>query len=241
VRQLAAAAGDGSLGFAGSPGQLETSLNSGYLVGPCNSYLEGPTLVFGHCSHPFVWACCSRNRALSDCSLRSQRCSLGCRRRRCSQRKERLCSLLLRAAARDLPTLAAHVTALIRGVLVHRRSRRKNASAHSSSPRQGPRYRRSQPTCCCLPTRRRLARAPYLLKPGLTQVSDGLHMLQRMQTARNLRIHRFLTRDEGLRDEVARRHQAGVRERQCRANACALRLARTVHHCSGQSRSSIRH
>jgi hypothetical protein len=46
VRQLAAAAGDGSLGFAGSPGQLETSLNSGYLVGPCNSYLEGPTLVF---------------------------------------------------------------------------------------------------------------------------------------------------------------------------------------------------
>jgi hypothetical protein len=44
VRQLAAAAGDGSLGFAGSPGQLETSLNSGYTVGPCNSYLEGPTL-----------------------------------------------------------------------------------------------------------------------------------------------------------------------------------------------------
>ena len=29
VRQLAAAAGDGPLGFAGSPGQLETSLNSG--------------------------------------------------------------------------------------------------------------------------------------------------------------------------------------------------------------------
>ena len=45
MRQLAAAAGDGSLGFAGSPGQLETSLNSGYTVGPCNSYLEGPTLV----------------------------------------------------------------------------------------------------------------------------------------------------------------------------------------------------
>ena len=53
MRQLAAAAGDGSLGFVGSPGQLETSLNSGYTVGPCNSYLEGPTL--------FVWACCSRN------------------------------------------------------------------------------------------------------------------------------------------------------------------------------------
>ena len=46
VRQLAAAAGDGWLGSVGSPGQLETSLNSGYTVGPCNSYLEGPTLVF---------------------------------------------------------------------------------------------------------------------------------------------------------------------------------------------------
>ena len=44
MRQLAAAAGDGLLGSVGSPGQLETSLNSGYLVGPCNSYLEGPTL-----------------------------------------------------------------------------------------------------------------------------------------------------------------------------------------------------
>jgi hypothetical protein len=81
----------------------------------------------------------------------------------------------------------------------------------------------------------------HLQEPGLTQVSDGLHMVQRMQTARNLRIHRFLTGDEGLRDEVARRHQAGVREGQLIANACALRLARTVHHCSGQSRSSIRH
>ena len=52
MRQLAAAAGDGSLGSAGSPGQLETSLNSGYTVGPCNSYLEGPTPIF--------LACCSR-------------------------------------------------------------------------------------------------------------------------------------------------------------------------------------
>ena len=99
VRQLAAAAGDGSLGSAGSPGQLETSLNSGYTVGPCNSYLEGPTL--------FVWACCSRN--LSGPAARA--IALGIRRRRRhSQRKERLCSLLLRAAARDLPTLAAHET-----------------------------------------------------------------------------------------------------------------------------------
>jgi hypothetical protein len=45
VRKLAAATGDGWLGSVGSPGQLETSLNSGYIVGPCNSYLEGPTLV----------------------------------------------------------------------------------------------------------------------------------------------------------------------------------------------------
>ena len=52
VRQLAAAAGDGWLGSVGSLGQLETSLNSGYKVGPCNSYLEGPTLFF--------LACCSR-------------------------------------------------------------------------------------------------------------------------------------------------------------------------------------
>jgi hypothetical protein len=62
VRQLAAAAGDGPLGFAGSPGQLETSLNSGSTVGPCNSYLEGPTLVFGRLLALLVWAC-SRNRA----------------------------------------------------------------------------------------------------------------------------------------------------------------------------------
>jgi hypothetical protein len=45
VRQLTAVAGDGPLGSVGSPGQLETSLNSGYLVGPCNSYLEGPTPI----------------------------------------------------------------------------------------------------------------------------------------------------------------------------------------------------
>jgi hypothetical protein len=204
VRQLAAAAGDGSLGFAGSPGQLETSLNSGYLVGPCNSYLEGPTLVFGHCSHPFVWARCSRNRALSDCSLRSQRCFLICRRRHRSQRKERLYS--------SPPPCG--------GARFSDARRPRSRSLSDLSPPWTPHH---------------------LQEPGLAQVSDGLHMLQRMQTARNLRIHRFLTRDEGLRDEVARRHQAGVRERQCRANACALRLARTVHHCSGQSRSSIRH
>ena len=68
MRQLAAAAGDGTLGSAGSPGQLETSLNSGYTVGPCNSYLEGPTL--------FCWARCSRIAALdlpSSSSLAEER------------------------------------------------------------------------------------------------------------------------------------------------------------------------
>ena len=92
MRQLAAAAGDGPLGFAGSPGQLETSLNSGYTVGPCNSYLEGPTLIlFG---------------------LAARAIALGIRRRRRrSQRKNASALSSLRAAARDLPTLAAHVTA----------------------------------------------------------------------------------------------------------------------------------
>jgi hypothetical protein len=90
VRQLAAAAGDGPLGFAGSPGQLETSLNSGYTVGPCNSYLEGPTLA-------------SWGLLLAQSRLGSAASSLA--------EEERLCSLLLRAAVRDLPTLAAHVTA----------------------------------------------------------------------------------------------------------------------------------
>src|SRR5215204_2656584 len=55
VRQLTAAAGDGLLGSVGSPGQLETSLNSGYQWAPATHTWRGP--------HPFVWACCSRNRA----------------------------------------------------------------------------------------------------------------------------------------------------------------------------------
>jgi hypothetical protein len=55
VRQLTATAGGGRLGSAGSPGQLETSLNSGYTVGPCNSYLEGPTLVFGLAARASRW------------------------------------------------------------------------------------------------------------------------------------------------------------------------------------------
>ena len=68
MRQLAAAAGDGPLGFAGSPGQLETSLNSGYIVGPCNSYLEGPTLFLGvaarsHLTSPSHRAACICRRS----------------------------------------------------------------------------------------------------------------------------------------------------------------------------------
>jgi hypothetical protein len=62
VRKLAAATGDGWLGSVGSPGQLETSLNSGYIVGPCNSYLEGPTLV--------LWLA---SLATFDCSSRYAR------------------------------------------------------------------------------------------------------------------------------------------------------------------------
>jgi hypothetical protein len=48
VRQLAAAAGDGLLGSVGSPGQLETSLNSGYQWAPATHTWRGP--------HPFVVA-----------------------------------------------------------------------------------------------------------------------------------------------------------------------------------------
>jgi len=103
VRQLTAAAGDGLLGSVGSPGQLETSLNSGYLVGPCNSYLEGPTpIFFGGCSRPLVWPCCSRNRAWNPPPSSSL------------AEEEHLRSLLLRAAARDLPTLAAYGPLLLR-------------------------------------------------------------------------------------------------------------------------------
>ncbi len=140
VRQLAAAAGDGSLGFAGSPGQLETSLNSGYTVGPCNSYLEGPT--------PICLGLLLAHRALSSC-----------RRRRRSPRKERLGSLLLRTAARaiadarsrflrtaarDLPTLAAHVPVRLRPA---RDLPTLAAHVASSLSDAGARfYRRSQPT-----------------------------------------------------------------------------------------------
>jgi hypothetical protein len=48
VRQLTAAAGDGLLGSVGSPGQLETSLNSGYQWAPATHTWRGP--------HPFIVA-----------------------------------------------------------------------------------------------------------------------------------------------------------------------------------------
>jgi hypothetical protein len=83
VRQLAAAAGDGWLGSVGSPGQLETSLNSGYTVGPCNSYLEGPTPIY----------ICGRSRKSRWESPTSSSFA----------EEKRLVSLLLRTATRDLP------------------------------------------------------------------------------------------------------------------------------------------
>jgi hypothetical protein len=52
VRQLTAAAGDGLLGSVGSPGQLETSLNSGYQWAPATHTWRGP--------HPFIFGGCSR-------------------------------------------------------------------------------------------------------------------------------------------------------------------------------------
>jgi hypothetical protein len=91
VRQLAAAAGDGPLGSAGSPGQLETSLTPATQWAPATHTWRGPRYLFGLAA-----------RAIAR-EIR--------RRRRRSPRKERLGSLLLRAAARDLPTLAAHVNA----------------------------------------------------------------------------------------------------------------------------------
>jgi hypothetical protein len=56
VRQLTAAAGDGLLGSVGSPGQLETSLNSGYQWAPATHTWRGPHPFFGCCSRRLVWA-----------------------------------------------------------------------------------------------------------------------------------------------------------------------------------------
>ena len=134
MRQLAAAAGDGPLGFAGSPGQLETSLNSGYTVGPCNSYLEGPTLVWGDCSRIALDLPSSSSLA----EERTPRSLLLTGRGRDTDARSRRCDPPL--AATSLP-------------LDHRRLAR--------------------PRC------RNLALSDA--KPGLTQVSDGLHRLQPVQ------------------------------------------------------------
>jgi hypothetical protein len=218
VRQLTAVAGDGSLGFSGSPGQLETSLNSGYSVGPCNSYLEGPTLVFCVRSRSFVWACCSRNRArfpppsssLAEeerpCSLRfvllaplaeagahePLPSSLASQTKGMSARSLVQASgatAWLRAAARDLPTLEAAGQSI------------------SDAARDLPTHAATPP----LPFKPLAAlaqRPPALQKPGLTQVADGLHGLQPMQTARNLRTRRLLTSGGRARSADARSHVA---------------------------------
>jgi hypothetical protein len=89
VRQLAAAAGDGLLGSVGSPGQLETSLNSGYLVGPCNSYLEGPT--------PISWA--AARAPLLGHAARAIALGIRRRRRRSRRKNASACSSSVRRRA----------------------------------------------------------------------------------------------------------------------------------------------
>ena len=173
VRKLAAAAGDGSLGFSGSPGQLETSLNSGYSVGPCNSYLEGPTLVFGVCSRPLcVWACCSRNRAWTpppSSSLAEERAPL------LSLRFVQLAPLAEAGAHEPLPSSLAsqtkeHVCSLTR----------PGQRRASLAPCGGARFAdaRSNVAAPSLTRRRSSTGRPHLRKPWLTQVSDGLYGLQ---------------------------------------------------------------
>jgi len=124
VRQLAAAAGDGWLGSAGSPGQLETSLNSGYTVGPCNSYLEGPTPILSKlgCSRiarlspPSSSSLAEETRASARSS--SPRRARDCRRSRPAgssvSDRARFCRrsqlhLSRPPTRRAMPTLAAHV------------------------------------------------------------------------------------------------------------------------------------
>ena len=102
MRQLAAAAGDGPLGFTGSPGQLETSLNSGYTVGPCNSYLEGPT--------PILFGRLLAHRAVdlpSSSSLAEERAPPLAPPHHGRGAIPTLAADCLSTAARDLPTLAA--------------------------------------------------------------------------------------------------------------------------------------
>jgi hypothetical protein len=71
------------------------------------------------------------------------------------------------------------------------------------------------------PVRLRCTPPKHFQEAGLTQFSDGLHMLHPVQTARYLRMHRFLTADEGLRGDTSLASKSGDAER-----ACAPRLAR---------------
>jgi hypothetical protein len=106
VRQLAAAAGDGRLGPIGSPGQLETSLSLRLPVGPCNSYLEGPTPIF-------IWWLLAQSPlglllAQFLLGLLLAHRAQGIRRRRHSSRtKSVFAHRSSDRRARDLPTLAA--------------------------------------------------------------------------------------------------------------------------------------
>ena len=96
VRQLTAAAGDGLLGSVGSPGQLETSLNSGYQWAPATHTWRGP--------HPFILAAARawRRRPPTSSSLADE---------------ERVGSLLLSTAAAPLPTLAADFLSTTTGAI----------------------------------------------------------------------------------------------------------------------------
>jgi hypothetical protein len=129
--------------------------------------------------------------------LVAARASRALSRLRCprSPRKERLGSLLLRTAARAIADARSQVT----GSFVLSGSSRiaRFADARSHVAALGP---------------------LRLLKPGLTQLSGGLHMLQPVQTAKNLCIHRFLTSDEGCATTPCGRQRAAMDSKR----VCAL-------------------
>ncbi len=107
MRQLAAAAGDGRLGPIGSPGQLETSLSLRLPVGPCNSYLEGPTPIF-------IWWLLAQSLLgllLAQSRFGSAAVVVACRGKNASAHsssvRRRAIQPTLAARRRDLPTLAA--------------------------------------------------------------------------------------------------------------------------------------
>jgi hypothetical protein len=119
VRQLTAAAGDGLLGSVGSPGQLETSLNSGYQWAPATHTWRGP--------HPFIVAW-----------LLAQIALYGRLRRRRSPRKGASAHFSSARRRAIMPTLAAY------GPLPLRPAPRDYADARSHvasrSPTGGTRF-----------------------------------------------------------------------------------------------------